>query len=128
MPDKLWPGLKQQLLACCCRQASDPKELLKCINPREATLIDPAAGIHIRFRLGGATFPPTVLYKIFTHAPVADVCSLCPRDYVKVKPDRPLQTCYWFPSRSSTPPAGTMLVRQAPCCPAGRAQAAEGAT
>ncbi len=37
------------------------------INPREAALVDAAAGIHVRFRLGGSTFPPLVFYKIFTH-------------------------------------------------------------
>ena len=31
----------------------NPKRMLKCINPKEAELLDFAAGIHIRFRLAG---------------------------------------------------------------------------
>lgn len=50
-----------------CRERGDPRELLRVINPREAALVDAAAGIHVRFRLGGSTFPPLVFYKIFTH-------------------------------------------------------------
>jgi hypothetical protein len=34
------------------------------VNPREAQLADAAAGIHVRFRLGGTTFPPLVFYKV----------------------------------------------------------------
>ncbi len=41
--------------------------MMRAINPREAELMDPAAGTHVRFRLGGAFFPPLVFYKIFTH-------------------------------------------------------------
>ncbi|XP_041350723.1 protein MFI-like [Gigantopelta aegis] len=36
----------------------DPMLMLRCINPNEAKLLDPAAGIHIRFRLAGQRFPP----------------------------------------------------------------------
>jgi len=63
------------------REQGDPAELLRCINPREGSLLDPGAAIHIRFRLGGALFPPTVYYKIFTHGPVTDVGAFAPRDY-----------------------------------------------
>jgi hypothetical protein len=52
------------------RGTGEPKELLKAINPREAQLLDAAAGAHIRFRLGGSSWPPLILYKIFTHRPV----------------------------------------------------------
>ena len=52
------------------RERGDPKELLRSINPREAQLADAAAGIHVRFRLGGTVFPPLVFYKIYTHRPV----------------------------------------------------------
>ena len=64
------------------RERGDPKELLRSINPREAQLADVASGIHVRFRLGGTLFPPLVFYKIYTHRPVTDICSFCPRDYV----------------------------------------------
>jgi len=45
--------------------------MLRSINPREAALLDAAAGTHVRFRLGGAAFPPVIMYKIYTHRPVA---------------------------------------------------------
>lgn len=64
------------------RERGDPAVLLRAVNPREASLSDPACGIHVRFRLGGATFPPLIFYKIFTHRPVADMCAFSPRDYV----------------------------------------------
>ncbi|KXZ45887.1 hypothetical protein GPECTOR_49g471 [Gonium pectorale] len=63
------------------RERGDPRELLRVINPREAQLVDAAAGIHVRFRLGGTVFPPLVFYKIFTHRPVADIGAFGPRDY-----------------------------------------------
>lgn len=44
--------------------------MLRCINVREAALVDAAAGLVVRFRLGGSSFPPLVFYKIFTHRPV----------------------------------------------------------
>ncbi|PNW71779.1 hypothetical protein CHLRE_16g681301v5 [Chlamydomonas reinhardtii] len=63
------------------RERGDPRELLKVINPREAQLVDAAAGIHVRFRLGGTVFPPLVFYKIFTHRTVVDIGAFGPRDY-----------------------------------------------
>ena len=39
-------------------EQGDAAQLLKSINPREARLMDIAVGIHVRFRLGGVTFPP----------------------------------------------------------------------
>ncbi|KAG2433072.1 hypothetical protein HYH02_012776 [Chlamydomonas schloesseri] len=63
------------------RERGDPRELLKVVNPREAQLVDAAAGIHVRFRLGGTVFPPLVFYKIFTHRTVVDICAFGPRDY-----------------------------------------------
>lgn len=56
---------------------------MKFINPIEAKLIDPASGIHIKFRLAGLQFPPTIHYKIFTHRPVQDICANAPRDYTR---------------------------------------------
>ncbi|KIY95840.1 Uncharacterized protein C11orf65 [Monoraphidium neglectum] len=70
------------------RGGDDPRALLRAINPREAALLDAAAGAHVRFRLGGASFPPQVLYKIFTHRPVADINAFAPRDYAAEAPDR----------------------------------------
>ncbi|XP_076146195.1 protein MFI isoform X2 [Alosa pseudoharengus] len=58
-----------------------PHILLKHVNPREADILDPGAGVFIRFRLGGITFPPNIYYKIFTHRPVVDLCASSPKDY-----------------------------------------------
>lgn len=40
-----------------------------------------AAGVHVRFRLGGSCFPPLLFYKIYTHRPVADIGTFGPRNY-----------------------------------------------
>ncbi|XP_030204419.1 uncharacterized protein C11orf65 homolog isoform X1 [Gadus morhua] len=63
------------------RYHGDPRGLLKSVNPREAALLDAAAGVYIRFRLGGVRFPPSIYYKIFTHRPIVDMCANSPKDY-----------------------------------------------
>ena len=51
--------------------------------PQEAELAgDAALGSHVRLRLGGYTFPPTIYYKIYTHRSVADIGAFAPRDYL----------------------------------------------
>lgn len=40
------------------KEKGDPKDILRTINPREAQLMEAAAGLHVRFRLGGSVFPP----------------------------------------------------------------------
>ena len=75
---RIFGYLRQMLLF---REQGDAKELLRCINPREACLIDPATAIHVRFRLGGQLFPPAIYYKVYTHAPVTDIGAFAPRDY-----------------------------------------------
>ncbi len=67
------------------KERGAPREMLKSINPLEASLIDAASGAHVRFRLGGSKFPPTVFYKIFVHAPVVDINAFAPRDYTRHK-------------------------------------------
>ncbi|KAJ3086148.1 hypothetical protein HK102_013470 [Quaeritorhiza haematococci] len=67
------------------RLSGNPQRLLRFINPREAQLLDRACGAHIKFRLGGLTFPPIILYKIYTHHPLVDVNSFAPRDYTSNK-------------------------------------------
>ncbi|GMI23914.1 hypothetical protein TrCOL_g7308 [Triparma columacea] len=63
------------------RLSGDPRLLLKTINPGEASLFDAATKIHIRLRLGGSSFPPTLYYKIFSSGPMCDIGSFAPRDY-----------------------------------------------
>jgi hypothetical protein len=46
------------------------KKVLKQVNPSEAHLInDPSLRARVRFRLGGSSWPPIVLYKIYTSVP-----------------------------------------------------------
>ena len=47
-----------------------PNDLLRSIIPNESDLLDKAAGVHARFRLGGWVFPPKVFFKIYTHRSV----------------------------------------------------------
>uniref|UniRef100_UPI00358F0DC3 protein MFI n=1 Tax=Myxine glutinosa TaxID=7769 RepID=UPI00358F0DC3 len=49
------------------------------MESNEANLLDAAAGIYIRFRLGGDSFPPNIFYKLFTHRPIMDLCASSPR-------------------------------------------------
>jgi len=72
------------------REQGDPAQLLKSINPKEASLMDTALAVHVRFRLGGAAYPPTIYYKVFTHGAVTDVCSFAPRDYTRHKQADPI--------------------------------------
>eukprot|EP00965_Chrysotila_dentata_P181841 6003108-Pleurochrysis_carterae.AAC.1 len=46
------------------REQGDPATMLRGINPREAGMFDPALKLHVRFRLGGYVFPPSVYYKV----------------------------------------------------------------
>ncbi|XP_043960176.1 protein MFI-like isoform X2 [Gambusia affinis] len=69
----------RRMIGQCYQQ--DPRSLLRTVNPREAELLDPAAGVFIRFRLGGVSFPPQIYYKIFTYRPIVDICASSPKDY-----------------------------------------------
>ncbi|XP_005347411.1 uncharacterized protein C11orf65 homolog [Microtus ochrogaster] len=66
------------------RRQGEPRQIVKYINPKEAELLDAAAGIQVRFRLGGVKFPPEIYYKIFTHRHVEDLCANSPKDYTKL--------------------------------------------
>ncbi|XP_005378096.1 PREDICTED: uncharacterized protein C11orf65 homolog [Chinchilla lanigera] len=66
------------------RKQGEPRQIVKYIDPREAEFLDAAAGVHVRFRLGGAKFPPDIYYKIFTHRHIEDLCANSPRDYTKL--------------------------------------------
>jgi len=63
------------------RGTGDPTLLLRTILPREALIADPAMQIHLRFRLGGSKFPPSIYYKVYTHGAVADIGAFAPRSY-----------------------------------------------
>ncbi|XP_054988344.1 protein MFI [Sorex araneus] len=66
------------------RRQGEPRQIVKYINPIEAEFLDSAAGIQVRFRLGGTKFPPGIYYKIFTHRHIEDLCANSPRDYTKL--------------------------------------------
>ncbi|XP_062841839.1 protein MFI [Trichomycterus rosablanca] len=72
------------------RHQGDPQFLLKYVNPIEAKMLDAAAGVFIRFRLGGTSFPPNIYYKIFTHRPIVDLCASSPKDYTHAGQKRPV--------------------------------------
>lgn len=63
------------------QNAGDPAMMLRAINPAEASLLDASMGAHVRFRLGGMAFPPTIYYKIFTRRAVCDLNAFSPKDY-----------------------------------------------
>ncbi|XP_073687331.1 protein MFI [Garra rufa] len=64
----------------------DPRLLLRFINPAEADILDAASGALVRFRLGGPTYPPNIYFKIYTRAPIVDMCASSPKDYTQKKP------------------------------------------
>ncbi|KAK5850113.1 hypothetical protein PBY51_014390 [Eleginops maclovinus] len=78
----------KELISDCNQR--DPKKILKLVNPREAELLDAAAGVFIRFRLGGLTFPPSIYYKIYTHRPITDMCATSPKDYTQPDLKKPV--------------------------------------
>ncbi|XP_056594339.1 protein MFI isoform X2 [Triplophysa dalaica] len=61
----------------------DPRLFLRFINPVEAKILDAASGAIVRFRLGGTSYPPDIYYKIYTRAPVVDMCASSPKDYTR---------------------------------------------
>ncbi|KAJ3375439.1 hypothetical protein GGF31_004557 [Allomyces arbusculus] len=63
------------------REQADPRSILKFINPKESHLMDSAAGVHVRFRLGGTSFPPTIYYKIYVNHATIDLGAFAPRNY-----------------------------------------------
>ncbi|XP_067291304.1 protein MFI [Pseudorasbora parva] len=69
----------------------DPRLLLRFITPAEANILDAASGALIRFRLGGPTYPPNIYFKIYTRAPIVDMCACSPKDYTQQKTPVPSQ-------------------------------------
>jgi hypothetical protein len=72
------------------RERGMPSQLLRCVNPSEARLLDAATGTHVRFRLGGVSFPPTIYYKVFCHGSLLDIGSFAPRDYTQEGSKKPI--------------------------------------
>ena len=80
-----------------------PTDLLRCIIPGEADILDKASGVHVRFRLGGHIFPPKIYYKIFTHRPLCDVNAFAPRNYANESLVEPA-SLHVKPPRRDQPP------------------------
>ena len=69
------------------------------------------AGIHVRFRLGGASFPPTLYYKVFLLNALCDVGSFAPRDYSKKSAfPSSMTTAQAEPSTTTAPTLGQIRV------------------
>eukprot|EP00898_Chlorokybus_atmophyticus_P000136 jgi/Chlat1/1122/Chrsp111S01597 len=64
---------------------ADASALLRFINPGESRLMDAAAGTRVRLRLAGETFPPVIVYKIYTRRPVIDIVSIPVFHYSRAK-------------------------------------------
>lgn len=85
---RFWRKLGNYRIFCALRDivakfrgTGDPFLLLRSILPMESMYLDPAMQVHVRFRLGGERFPPSIYYKIFTHGAVCDLGSFAPRNY-----------------------------------------------
>lgn len=74
------------------QNTGDPAMMLRAINPAEAALLDASMGAHVRFRLGGMAFPPTIYYKIFTRKAVCDLNAFSPKDYTIARQTGPPRT------------------------------------
>ncbi|XP_023565325.1 uncharacterized protein C11orf65 homolog isoform X1 [Octodon degus] len=70
------------------RKQGEPRQIVRYIDPKEAEFLDAAAGVHVRFRFGGAKFPPDIYYKVFTHRHIEDLCANSPRDYTRLPAKR----------------------------------------
>lgn len=103
------------------KSSGDPKGMLRAINPREAALLDAAAGAHVRFRLGGSSFPPAVFYKLYTHRPVTDINAFAPRDYASEPPRPSANALIQHLHPGSAPTSLTIRRRRARLVASGRA-------
>ena len=84
---KLWRSYKQRQLYQNYRDLikfhneGKPQILINSVAKSESYLCDGATQLFIRFRLAGKTFPPHIVYKIFTDANICDINSFGPRNY-----------------------------------------------
>jgi hypothetical protein len=82
----------------------NPWKMLKISNPTECTLVESSCNMHVRFRLGGDSFPPQIYYKIYTNGPVCDVNSFAPRNYAKIKKNYPTMSLEQYKKLSKEHP------------------------
>lgn len=71
--EQWWIGVRNRRVftvlkkAICAAEHSLTSEVLRKISPNEAELLkDPTLQAKLKFRFGGSSFPPVVLFKIFT--------------------------------------------------------------
>eukprot|EP00397_Hematodinium_sp_SG-2012_P040808 GEMP01044788.1.p1 GENE.GEMP01044788.1~~GEMP01044788.1.p1 ORF type:complete len:451 (+),score=100.98 GEMP01044788.1:55-1407(+) len=78
---KVYLALKEHIATK--ERTGEPYMLLRSVCPREAQLLDFPAQVHVRFRLGGSSFPPSIYYKIFSHGNIVDINAFAPRNYAR---------------------------------------------
>lgn len=70
--------------AICAAEHSLTYEVLRKVSPLEADLLrDPVIQARVRFRFGGAEFPPIILFKIFIHSGGHGVKYYCGKKVIK---------------------------------------------
>uniref|UniRef100_A0A673CFC5 Uncharacterized protein n=1 Tax=Sphaeramia orbicularis TaxID=375764 RepID=A0A673CFC5_9TELE len=80
----------------CSSFLYNPADRLTSVLLCQAELLDATAGVFIRFRLGGISFPPNIYYKVFTYRPITDMCASSPRDYTKPGRRKPEDQTGWY--------------------------------
>lgn len=67
-------------------QHMDPAYFLRNVDQTEHSLSQDVGNmLHVRIRLYGTHFPPSMCYKVFTHGRVQDVNSECPHDFTALR-------------------------------------------
>ncbi|KAL9965633.1 hypothetical protein ACROYT_G029462 [Oculina patagonica] len=70
--------------AICAAEHSLTYEVLRKVSPLEADLLrDPVIQARVRFRFGGAEFPPIIMFKIFIHSGGQGVKYYCGKKVIK---------------------------------------------
>uniref|UniRef100_A0A671R4P3 Uncharacterized protein n=1 Tax=Sinocyclocheilus anshuiensis TaxID=1608454 RepID=A0A671R4P3_9TELE len=72
----------------------DPRLLLRFINPAEVSLLQlntQIANYLLTFVKFQPTYPPNIYFKIYTRAPIVDMCASSPKDYTQLNKPAPSQ-------------------------------------
>lgn len=78
------------MLTCCAFHCIEFACALleQTLSPADAPVCDSSCGLYVRFRLGGASFPPIIYFKIYTTQSVLDINAFAPRNYVQQRRTR----------------------------------------
>ena len=55
--------------------------MINNMSNNEKSIHDKSSKLYLRLRLAGKTFPPKIVYKIFTNSNICDIGSYAPRYY-----------------------------------------------